>query len=137
MPYVHTWEKHGVYRRFYGTLAAKELVDSSERLAGDARFGALNYDLSDYLQVKDHDVTPEEIDRWIPHFGVPGHANADLLVALVSADESVLRVLRELKARSEAPSSVEIFARAAEARDWIARRMASRGQGGAGKGAAR
>jgi hypothetical protein len=137
MPYVHTWEKHGVYRRFYGTLAAKELADSSERLASDARFGALNYDLSDYLQVKDHDVTLEEIDRWIPHFRVRGDANADLLVALVSADENVLRVLRELKARSEAPSSVEIFSRAAEARDWIERRLKSRGNEGSRSAAGR
>jgi hypothetical protein len=60
-----------------------------------------------------------------------------LLVALVSADENVLRVLRELKARSEAPSSVEIFSRAAEARDWIERRLKSRGNKGSRSAAGR
>jgi hypothetical protein len=137
MPYVHTWEKHGVYRRFYGTIAARELLDSSERLASDARFDKLRYDLSDYGQVKHHDVTPEEIDRLIPRARALGHTNPKLLVALVSADEAVLRVLRYMKARSEAPNSVEIFARTADARSWIERQLESRGHDGAGNAAGR
>jgi hypothetical protein len=87
--------------------------------------------------VKHHDVTPEESDRWIQQAAALGHVNPKLLVALVSGDENVLRVLRELTARSESPNAVESFARATDAGDWIERRLAFREHDGPGNAARR
>lgn len=53
MPHTTTWEEHGVWWQFYGTVTPQELAESDAEMYGDPRFEHIKYFIWDTTDVED------------------------------------------------------------------------------------
>ena len=53
MPHKTEWKHNGVVINFFGTLKAQEVLEINSILYGDSRFEEMEYQLFDFLEVKE------------------------------------------------------------------------------------
>ncbi len=62
MPHETTWEKKGVYWKFYGIVTVEEVNEANEEAYGNSRFDELKYFIWDGTDIKQLDLTEEDAD---------------------------------------------------------------------------
>jgi hypothetical protein len=119
MPYSLTWEPRGLVRRYHGDVTIDERRRSFEAICGDPRFDDLRYTITDYLEVRQYEVTPQatlEIAAF--HLG-PYRSNPNIRIAAVAVRADVLAAIHEFRALRIAPQPYEVFGTLHEARQWV------------------
>jgi hypothetical protein len=120
MPYRLTWEPRGLYREFSGDVTVAERLESFHAISGDRRFDDLRYTLTNYLEVRDYEVTPEAIeDIAALHIG-PLLTNPRIVIAAVALRPDIVGAIEDFIRHGFTKAPYRIFMTNAEARQWIA-----------------
>ena len=121
MPYEHTWEERGVYRRYYGTITGGELLKAVEEVGGDPRFDRIRYVLNDCLGVEQVKITHDEIELVAAIDKGASLSNSDIKVAIVATGQVVLELATLYSDLSDQYMiyPTRIFPSLEQARDWV------------------
>lgn len=125
MPHEISWEPHGVYTRFYGTVPFPELLEFFQAIAADPRFDDLAYYIDDYTDVEMHDVQPEDVELLAGLDYAQTISNPRLLRATVGAKDDVRALFVRYRDSHDRRDHLAIFPTLAEARAWVVSRSAS------------
>lgn len=119
MPYKLTWEPAGVLREYQGDVSIAERQHSFEAICSDPRFDELRYTITDYLAVRDYEIT-EAATREIAalHIGALS-TNPRILIAAVAVRPDVIQAIRSFVAHGFTAAPYRIFSTLSEARQWI------------------
>lgn len=121
MPYRIRWEGHGVYRRFFGVVTAKDFKDAYDEIVNDIRYDGIRYVISDFLEAqRSPDVSERDVEAFAEHERRKYYSSPDIVNATVATDDGILAHLRYFEATKLSPYPVGIFSTVAEARKWIA-----------------
>jgi hypothetical protein len=119
MSYRLTWEPRGLYREYFGDVTVAERFESFNAISGDRRFDDLRYTLSNYLQVRGYEVTPEATeDIAALHIG-PLLTNPRIVIAAVAVRPDIVAAIEEFIRHGFTKAPYRIFQTDAEARQWI------------------
>ena len=113
------WEKHGVFRKFYGVFQFQELLASVRTVGGDIRFADLRYSILDCLALQDSDVSDAELELVATHLLGESNSNLSILVAIVTTSEAAHSMLHRFVALDICPFPMRIFSTVVDARMWI------------------
>lgn len=121
MPYDLTWEPRGLYRRYWGDVTISERRESFEQIFADPRFDDLHFCITDYLDVRTYEVTPEATEEIAAlHIG-PAQTNPRMLIAAVVTDPKIMQAIEHFIALDMTSTPYRTFSKVAAARAWIAR----------------
>jgi hypothetical protein len=127
MSYQIIWEPQGVHRRFHCDLTGAEVLRSLTTMTSDPRFDDMRYSIADYLDVDRYEADQESLTM-LSAFHYGAHAsNARIVTAAVMNKDEVREVFRRFQASYSTPFPLQIFDNLADAREWIARRIAAYG----------
>lgn len=120
MAFDLTWEPRGVYRRYWGDVSIAERRHSFELIFADPRFDDLLFTITDYLDVRDYEITDEATEEIAAlHVGAT-QTNPRLLIAAVVTDRRIIQAIEHFIGLEMVPTPYRIFPTVAEARAWIA-----------------
>jgi hypothetical protein len=120
MAFDLTWEPRGVYRRYWGDVTIAERRQSFELIFADPRFDDLLFTITDYLDVRDYEITSEATEEIAAlHVGA-AQTNPRVLIAAVVTDARIIRAIEHFIALEMVPTPYRIFPTVADARAWIA-----------------
>ncbi len=115
------WEgRHGLYRKYYGTLAIEDIMKANLEFIGDERSDDLRYVIADFLDVEKSSIGAADISK-ISIFDKPAERNIQRLkIAFVVRGETQ-QALARLYQHESADNSweCEVFDSVEEARKWI------------------
>lgn len=120
MPFEITWEPRGVLRRYSGDVTIAERRRSFDLICGDRRFDDLRYAITDYLAVRDYEVTERATQEIAALHIAPLRTNPDILVAAVAVQPVVVAAIRHFISLDYVSQPYRVFATETEARRWIA-----------------
>lgn len=119
MPYEIHLEPEGVHKRFWGHVTGEELIASSLDLHESPAFETLGYSINNFLSVETYRIDDMDV-RLVSGFTIDAsHANARILIAIVTRDPQVRALVEPFRRRIRASYPVGIFPSLEEARDWI------------------
>lgn len=118
MTFVIHWETHGVYRKYRGSVDADELLESIQRVEGDARFDALRYVINDCLEVKGIDIPDAKMRLIAAIDSAAALSNPNIRVAVVATDRQI-HALTQIYAAMQHPYPTAVFPDLAAARAWV------------------
>lgn len=88
------WEERGILFKHTGTVTEQEVAEANDRVYGDKRFEEITYQISDYTEVTDIQITPRgakiiaTLDksslRWI---------HSKMRMAIVTKDEGFIPIV--------------------------------------------
>lgn len=120
MPYDHTWEPRGVYRRYFGAVTIAERRQSFDQICADPRFDDLRYTITDYLDVESYEITEQAtMEIAAMHVG-PTRTNPRIVIAAVAVDERIIGAIQHFISLQFIAQPYRIFATEEAARAWIA-----------------
>ena len=119
MPCTITWEPKGVYSKFAGAVGIDDLFQMMRSVAADPRFDDIRYQITDFLDVSNQALTPEEIEEAAALDFAHSLSNPRFLHAAVAQDARVLALLRHWVSVSATPERIACFTTVEEARRWI------------------
>jgi hypothetical protein len=119
MPYEITWERSGVFRRYYGDVSIAERRHSFDRICADPRFDDLRYTITDYLDVDSYEVTSEATEEIAALHTGPLLTNPHIVIAAVAVDEWIIAAIRHFISLDFVRQPYRIFPTVNEARAWI------------------
>lgn len=119
MPYELTWEPQGVCRRYFGQVLIDERSRSFDLICSDARFDALRYTVTDYLEVEHYEVTDDATEEIAArHIGAL-LTNPHIVIAAVAVDPRVVASIRHFIGLGFITQPYGLFPTMADARAWI------------------
>ncbi|MDE2367387.1 MAG: hypothetical protein KGN16_00315 [Burkholderiales bacterium] len=121
MPFELTWERRGVYRRYFGRSTIKERQRSLDLICGNAAFTDLRYAITDYLEVESFEVTPESNEETAALHIAPANMNPRIKIAAVVVDEEIIFWIQRFISLGFTALPYQIFSTVESARFWIAR----------------
>jgi len=124
------WEGRGVYRRFAGRIAARDVAESLEEILGDPRADQLQFSIADYSEVSKYDFVQSEADLVAAYMHSAPLSIPPVLCAIVVTDPTVKSRVQSILASSETTFPIEYFASVTCARQWIARNRSSATEAG-------
>lgn len=120
MPYRLTWEPRGLYREYFGNVTVAERFQSFDAISGDRRFDDLRYTLTNYLAVREYEVTPEATAEIAAlHIG-PLLTNPRIVIAAVAVRPDIVGAIEDFIRHGFTKAPYRVFRTDAEARRWIA-----------------
>ena len=120
MPYRLTWEPRGLYREYFGNVTVAERFESFDAISGDRRFDDLRYTLTNYLAVREYEVTPEETAEIAAlHIG-PLLTNPRIVIAAVAVRLDIVDAIEDFIRHGYTKAPYRVFRTNAEARRGIA-----------------
>ena len=120
MPYRLTWEPRGLYREYFGDVTVAERFESFDAVSGDRRFDDLRYTLTNYLAVREYEVTPEATAEIAAlHIG-PLLTNPRIVIAAVAVRPDIVDAIEDFIRHGYTKAPYRVFRTNAEARRWIA-----------------
>lgn len=120
MPYRLTWEPRGLYREYFGNVTVAERFQSFDAISGDRRFDDLRYTLTNYLAVREYEVTPEATAEIAAlHIG-PLLTNPRIVIAAVAVRPDIVGAIEDFIRHGFTKAPYRVFRTNAEARRWIA-----------------
>lgn len=121
MPCIIHWERNGVVKKFSGLVTGPELVESVLQIANDARFGALRYEISDYLESTGTQFSQDALNEVRATRIASFEHNPWLKVAIVTRDPEIeARIYSTIAARLTLHQT-RVFAHPEEANSWVGR----------------
>lgn len=122
MPHETTWESHGVYTRFYGSVPFSELLAFFQSIAADPRFDDISYYIDDYTGVATHDVKFEDVELLAGLDYAQTISNPRLLRATVGVRDDMRALFARYRESHDRRDHLAVFSTVEEARAWIAAR---------------
>ena len=120
MPYDLTWEPRGVYRRYWGDVSIDERRESFDRIFADPRFDELLFTITDYLDVRQYEITDAATEEIAALHVGPTETNPRLLIAAVVTEPRIVKAIEHFIALDMTRTPYRIFSNVAAARAWIA-----------------
>jgi hypothetical protein len=120
MPYRLTWEPRGLYRQYFGDVTVAERFKSFNAISGDWRFDDLRYTLTDYLEVRAYEVTPEATAEIAALHVGPLLTNPRIVIAAVAVRPDIVGAIEDFIRHGFTKAPYRVFRTNAEARQWIA-----------------
>jgi hypothetical protein len=121
MAFDINWEPRGLYRRYWGDVSIAERRQSFELICADPRFDDLHFTITDYLDVRDYEITPDATKEIAALHVGPAHTNPGLLIAAVVTDVRIIEAIEHFIALDMTSTPYRIFPSPPAARAWIAR----------------
>ena len=119
MPYKLTWEPSGIYRQYSGDVSIAERRASFDEICGDSRFDDLRYAITDYLTVREYEVTRNATAEIAAlHIG-PLATNPRIVIAAVAERPDIVSAIQEFIDHGFTRATYRIFSSVDEARQWI------------------
>lgn len=121
MPYLISWQKHGVIWRYSGVLTGEDLLQSNFDIFGDERFDDIRYQIVNLTAV-DHIEVTEKHMRKVAHLDMAAaRTNPRVKVAVVSNSEAAtqLNVYYDKYCDEKSPWETQVFSTIDEAEAWI------------------
>jgi hypothetical protein len=85
--YKITWEEHGVYCKFSGTVSGGELKQCNNDIYGDERFDKIKYQIFDMLDVTELAIKTIDVHIAAACDSAAAITNPNIKCALVATDE--------------------------------------------------
>ena len=121
MPYKHTWEPNGIYRKFNGVLTGKEFLQAVQEVEGDGRFDTIRYVINDYIDVTDIDMSKKEVNIIAAIDNAAFQTNPNIVIAQVTTNpvmEKLIAIYTQNPVKS--PYLSKNFDHLDDARKWLA-----------------
>lgn len=120
MAYELAWEANGVYWKYSGNVAGKEIVDASTSIYGDPRFITLKYKFVDFLNVDSVEIDNDQMTLIAYQHLAAERANPYLKNAILikSGQELAYKFADFFKKSSW---EVRVFTDQDEANNWVGR----------------
>ena len=113
------WEPEGIYRRYHGDVTILERRQSLELICADPRFDGLNYTITDYLDVRTYEISPEAtMEIAALHLG-PLFTNPRIVIAAVVTDPRIIKAIEHFIGLGLVSVPYRIFSSVQDARRWI------------------
>jgi hypothetical protein len=122
MPYRITWEKQGIYNKFWDSVDIGQIRRMMDMIGADERFDDIHYVLNDYLDVTQLSLTPAHIDEIVAIDIAQSYSNPRYYSISVAKDKNILTVLEYWASIHITPGRVALFTSLEQARDWISTR---------------
>lgn len=120
MSYENIWEKQGVYRKYNGRVTGKEIRQAVEEVEGDARFESVRYVISDFLDVTEQDISPQDIEIIAAIDKAAAITNPDIKVAVVATSQAIQGMASMYcELSDDIPFPCKLFTNLEEAREWV------------------
>jgi hypothetical protein len=119
--YELVWEPRGIYRRYFGRLSGRDLIDSHVVTQADPRFDGLRYALNDLSGVDSVDVHDDDLTHVVAAQHGAFHSNPNVIVAMVIPSPAILAEFRRFEQAGSTPYRFDVFASLDEARAFLAR----------------
>jgi hypothetical protein len=119
MPYRITWEDHGLYTKFWGTVDVGQIRRMMDMIGADERFDDIHYVLNDYLDVTQLSLTPAHINEIVAIEIAQSYSNSRYYCISVAKDKDILRLLEYWASVHTNPERVVLFTALEQARTWI------------------
>jgi hypothetical protein len=119
MPYEITWERSGVYRRYFGDVSIDERRQSFDRICADPRFDELRYAISDYLGVDSYEISDEATEEIAAMHVGPLLTNPNIIIAAVAVDERIIAAIQHFISLKFISQPYHVFPTVDAARRWI------------------
>ena len=120
MPYKHTWEPYGIYRKFDGELTGKEFLQAVQEVEGDSRFDSIRYVINDYLDTANIEISTNEVNLIAAIDNAAYISNPNIVIAQVTTNpimEKIIAIYTQTPVKS--PYLSINFSYLEEAREWI------------------
>lgn len=118
VPYRLTWEPRGVYREYLEDVTIEERLASFNEILAHPRFDDLRYTITDYLAVRDYEITPDATaEIGALHIGALA-TNPRIRIAAVAVRPDVLSAIADLQSHRFFAQPYRVFGTLAEARRW-------------------
>lgn len=118
MPFDIAWEARGVHKRFWGFVTDSEFIRSVKAIQEDSRFDDIDYNINDYLDVVDFDVSMPTI-AYAAALNIGARiSHPQVRVAIVTTSERVIGLVRLFTAPGFASYPIKVFATLESAREW-------------------
>ena len=119
MSYKLIWEQSGVYRQYFGDVSIAERRESFDEICGDRRFDDLRYAITDYLAVREYEVTKGATAEIAAlHIG-PLVTNPRISIAAVTTRPDIVSAIQDFIGHGFIKAPYRIFGTVEEARHWI------------------
>lgn len=123
MPHNTIWEKEGIYWQFFGIVPLQEIREADNEVYGDARFDDLKYFIWDATDVKQLDLSENEVDVPASLDTITTSYKPTMKGAFVAGDKGVRGgIERYIKTSLELGSTwkFKLFENIQDARKWVA-----------------
>ncbi len=118
MPYRLTWEPKGVYREYFGNVTIEQRMASFNEILSDARFDDLRYTITDYLAVREYEITRDATaEIGAMHIGAL-RMNPRIRIAAVAVRRDILDAIEDLRSQNFFIQPYRVFSDLAAARLW-------------------
>jgi hypothetical protein len=124
MPYSLVWEPNGVYKKFSGLVSGDELLQSVREVASDIRFGALRYEVSDYLEAERTDFSQDALNEVRAVRIGSFMNNPSMKVAIVTLDTEIQQRIYSTIAARLTLHQTKVFIGLQDANTWLGRTTA-------------
>lgn len=121
MPYSLVWEPNGVYKKFSGLVSGDELLQSVREVASDIRFGALRYEVSDYLEAERTDFSQDALNEVRAVRIGSFMNNPSMKVAIVTLDTEIQQRIYSTIAARLTLHQTKVFIGLQDANTWLGR----------------
>lgn len=121
MPYSLVWEPHGVYKKFCGCVSGEELLQSVREVATDIRFGALRFEVSDYLETERTEFSQDALNE-VRAVRIGSFMNNPAMkVAIVTLDSEIQQRIYSTIAARLTLHQTKVFNSLPDANAWLGR----------------
>lgn len=119
MPYQIHWEPRGTLCKFTGFCSVSDVLTAIEKIGTDPRFDNLHYEIFDYLDVQDQDVTISQLENIIALDIAQFYTNPRIIYASVATDSRIIELVEHYININHVPVRHMLCSTLVDAREWI------------------
>jgi len=122
MPHSTSWEKHGIYWQFSGTVSVKEYFATDAELYNDSRSDQIKYWIWDGTNIEELAISDIHAELAAAADWAATQYNHSVKAALIASDKHIKELMEgyiELSKEFESPWEFKIFETIEEARQWV------------------
>lgn len=120
MPYKIIWKPDGVIIRFFGIVSFDENMAANGQLYGDSRFESLRYQIADFSEVTDFQLSEKEASIIAQLDFQSTRWNTHVKAAHVTQNKTIIKLIDLYKEQMQETSwEVGLFNTLEEALDWV------------------
>ncbi len=121
MGFTQAWDNEGLYKRYYGILTSKDIIESNSKMFGNSNFDNIKYKIVDFTDVTDIEVDDNDAKVTAEFTARSSQINKNIKIALISNNDKLISLIEKyIKATlTQFPNAQQqIFNDINEARSW-------------------
>ncbi len=119
MPFELIWEPKGLHKRFYGSVSTPEFLESIHSLQGDSRFDSVRYSLNDFSDVRDFDISLQDVKQFAAYGAGAYFTNSNIKIAVVTDNPRIIELVKHYGSLPFSKYPLQIFPDIEGARAWL------------------